>query len=519
MARDSARQAVEVELKLEFDPADAARIAAHPALAASLGPAEDKELVSTYFDTSDCALHRLGVYVRIRDCGGRYVQTIKSSKSKTELLERLEWERETPNGTLDLDGLEGTALEPLLTAEIRASLGPVFETRVMRHVCRVEHDGSEIEVAIDRGEIATRTHTRPISEIELELKRGKKWALFRLAHVLAATVPFRLEVKSKAERGYELLRDRLYEAEKAADIDIPPELETGEAFRAIAQSCLRQIMANEPSMCAGQAESLHQMRIGLRRLRAAVAIFADVVDDDELEAIEGELKWITKELGPARDLDVFGAEVLRPLRAKRPEDPAIAASHREFEQKRMAAYARAAAAARSLRFRAAVLDLAEWIETGTWATDDHKERKALRMRPVADHAEKKLARLRKRIKNKGADLRHRSVRGRHRLRIRAKRLRYAIEFFAGTFPGEKSSKRRTELLSALKDLQDALGGLNDLATRHALLADSLDSDLNREGQAAIAPSLTDAEAQEENLLRKAEHAFARFADTKPFWKT
>ena len=41
-------------------------------------------------------------------------------------------------------------------------------------------------------------------------------------------------------------------------------------------------MANEPSMCAGQAESLHQMRIGLRRLRAAIAIFADVVDDDEL---------------------------------------------------------------------------------------------------------------------------------------------------------------------------------------------------------------------------------------------
>ena len=138
---------------------------------------------------------------------------------------------------------------------------------------------------------------------------------------------------------------------------------------------------------------------------------------------------------------------------------------------------------------------------------------------MADHAEKKLARLRKRIKNKGAGLRHRSVRGRHRLRIRAKRLRYAIEFFAGTFPGEKSSKRRTELLSALKDLQDALGGLNDLATRHVLIADSLDSDPKREGQAATAPGLADAQAQEENLLLKAEHAFARFADTKPFWKT
>ena len=146
--------------------------------------------------------------MRIRDCGGRYVQTIKTAKSKTELLERLEWERETPAGTLDLDGLEGTALEPLLTPEIRRLVAAGVRDAHQAPFCRVEQDGSEIEVAIDRGEIATRTHTRPISEMELELKRGKKWALFRLAHVLAATVPFRLEVKSKAERGYELLRGR-----------------------------------------------------------------------------------------------------------------------------------------------------------------------------------------------------------------------------------------------------------------------------------------------------------------------
>jgi inorganic triphosphatase YgiF len=518
MARDSARQAVEVELKLGLDPADAVLIAAHPALNASLGPAEDQDLVSTYFDTPDCVLEGLGVYLRIRARSGRFVQTIKSAKNKSELLERLEWERETPNDSLDLDGLEGSALGPVLTPAVTAALGPVFETRVTRHVCRIEQDGAEIEVAIDRGEIATRTHTRPISEVELELKRGTKQALFRLARVLAETVPLRLEVKTKSERGYELLQDRVYQAEKAAGVDIAPGMETGEAFRAIAHSCLRQIMANEPSMCAGQPEALHQMRIGLRRLRAALIIFADVVNDDDLDKIKGELSWITKELGPARDLDVFGADVLRPLRDKQPEDPAIAASYREFEQKRIAAYAHAAAAARSLRFRATVLDLAEWIETGPWATDDDKERRALRTRPVAEHAAKKLARLRKRIKKKGADLRHRRVGQRHRLRIRAKRLRYATEFFAATFPGEASVTRRIKSLSALKDLQDALGGLNDLATRNVLIADSLDSDPNTEAQFATAPGLADAEAQAENLLRKAEQAFARFADTKPFWK-
>jgi triphosphatase len=515
MARDSACQGTEVELKLEFNPADAARLASHPALAAGLR--QDRELVSTYFDTPDCALHRLGVYLRIRDSGGRYVQTVKSAKSKTELLERLEWEREIPNGNLDLDGLGDTALGPLLTPAIRASLRPVFETRVARHICRVEHDDAEVEIAIDRGEIATGTQTSPISEVELELKRGGKRALFRLAHAVSETVPFRLEVKTKAERGYELLQDRLYQAEKAADIDIPSELETGEAFRAIAQNCLRQIMANEASMCAGHAEALHQMRIGLRRLRAAIAVFDDVADDHDVETIKGELKWITKELGPARDLDVFGADVLRPLRAKRPGDTGLAASHRQFEEKRMAAYARAAAAARSLRFRAAVLNLAGWIETGPWSTDDDKERKALRTRKVAEHAATKLARLRKRIKNKGADLRHRSVKQRHRLRIRAKRLRYATEFFAATFPGEGRAKRRVESLSALKDLQDALGGLNDLATRHALIADELGGEAGQAASAAahahFAPPGT-----EEALLLKAERAFAQFAEIKPFWK-
>ena len=273
-------------------------------------------------------------------------------------------------------------------------------------------------------------------------------------------------------------------------------------------------MANQPLMCAGQAEALHQMRIGLRRLRAAIAMFADVVNDEHLPTIKSEFKWITGELGPARDLDVFGAEVLRPLRVNNPGDEAIAASHRIFEQKRMAAYARAASAARSDRFHGAMLELAEWIETGPWLVDDDEERTELRMRPVARHAKNKLARLRKWIKHKGADVRHRSVSQRHRLRIRAKRLRYATEFFAATFPGETSAKRRMESLAALKDLQDALGGLNDLATRHVLIADGLGGDTKPAEPSVPAADLAAAD----KLLLTAERAFGRFAETKAFWK-
>jgi triphosphatase len=354
-----------------------------------------------------------------------------------------------------------------------------------------------------------------ISELELELKRGETKELFRLARQLGEAVPLRLEVKTKAERGYELLRGGILKVEKAVEIDIPPKLPAGDAFRAIARSCLRQIIANEPAMCAGRAEGLHQLRIGLRRLRAAIAVFADVVGGEDQERIKTELKWITQQLGPARDLDVFAAEVLEPLKAAHPSDAELASTHRSFEAKRKDAYVHAASSVRSDRFRGAMLDLVEWVETGEWGSEDGEHRKALLTRPVAEHAKAELSKLRKRIKRKGAGLRHLSVKQRHKLRITAKRLRYATEFFAATFPGEATAKRRQDSLAALKDVQDALGALNDLATRHALIADGLTLDAASEATADLRSAAPDTE---DALLRKAEQAFTRFAATKSFWK-
>ena len=358
-ARRSARPASEVELKLEFSPAGAGRLAAHPALQACLVPPEERHLLSTYFDAPDGTLHKAGVYLRLREGGGRVVQTIKAAKGKAELLARHEWERELPRRIPDLNAAKGTALEPLLTPEIRAALRPVFETHIARRIHLIERDGSEIEVAIDRGEIATETHSRPICELELELKRGEIKELFRLARVLAEGVPLRLEVKTKAERGFELLAGLRLAAERATPIHIAPDMPAGEAFRAIALTCVRQIAANEPAVSAGKAEALHQMRIGLRRLRAAIALFAEIVADEKMETIKGELKWITQQLGPARELDVFAADVLEPLRGKQPDAVELAAAHDAFEQRRAAAYLSATAAIQSDRFRAALLDVVE----------------------------------------------------------------------------------------------------------------------------------------------------------------
>jgi triphosphatase len=516
-AHEPARHAKEIELKFELDPADAARVAPHPLLRDTIVPPEQRNLVSIYFDTADFALRKAGVYLRVRDTGTGYVQTVKSMRSEAEPMERLEWERQITSSRPELEHAEGTALAPRLTPEVRASLRQLFATVVERRTYLVASGDSEIEVALDRGEILSGEGRRPISELELELKRGATRDLFSLARTFAQALPLRLAVKTKAERGYELVEGGTHEVEKAANIDIKPDMTSAEAFRAIAHSCLRQVIVNEPAMSKGQAEGLHQMRIGLRRLRAAIAIFEDVVADEQQKKIVAELKWITRELGPARDLDVFVTDVLKPQQEARPGDEAIAAALRDVEKKHAAAYARAAAAARSDRFRNVVIDLVEWIDSGPWSTED-EEREEKRTLPIAELARKELARLRKQVKKKGANLRRQSVQQRHKLRIRAKRLRYATEFFAGTFDGETSDKRRKDSLAAIKDLQDALGGLNDIATRPALMTQVVGQGGDGTGEPSVHPHLAAPQDQTETLLHQAEDAFTRFIDAKAFWK-
>ena len=131
---------------------------------------------------------------------------------------------------------------------------------------------------------------------------------------------------------------------------------------------------------------------------------------------------------------------------------------------------------------------------------------------IAEHAAELLSRGRKRIREKGADLRALDVKRRHKLRIRAKNLRYAVEFFAGVFPGEENAKRREAALAALKELQDQLGALNDLAQREALAANG--DDLGEHAQGLLRPK----EADVDQLLDRAQKAHADFAKVKSFWK-
>ena len=82
--------------------------------------------------------------------------------------------------------------------------------------------------------------------------------------------------------------------EKAASIKLDRSMSCAEAFRVITANCIRQIIANEPGMCAGHAEALYQLRVGLRRLRAAIKAFVETTADPQQGKIKTELKWVMK---------------------------------------------------------------------------------------------------------------------------------------------------------------------------------------------------------------------------------
>lgn len=513
----------EVELKLEIDPTDVRRLKRHLGRLCVQNGVTRVALVSVYFDTAELALRERGLSLRVRRIGRRHVQTIKRADGfNVGLFDRAEWEHDIRGARPDLAMARGTGLEPL--RKLAKSLRPVFETRIRRTEYRLANHGVEVAVMLDQGSVDTGKRQAPVCEVELELVRGDVVRLFALARALGDVVPMRLCVNGKADRGYALLLNEAGGVETATDVHLSPDMSAAGAFRVIARSCLRQLAANEPGMLADNGEALHQMRIALRRLRAAISLFSEIVADRHSERLKAELRWITAALGPARDLDVFVAEVLAPLREQRRAQPGIVAICRDFERQRAMAYAQAAVAVRAPRFRSLVLDAAAWIEAGPWSRNRDDLLRMRRAQPIAQHAADELDRRRGKIRKRGKSLRRLSAAQRHRLRMRAKKLRYAFEFFVELFPRKKSARRCRAALSALKDLQGALGSLNDIAARESLAAHvALSPGGSRRPSSArrafAAGVIFGAqEAHVDGLLDAAGRAYEKFLAVEPFWK-
>jgi CHAD domain-containing protein len=281
---------------------------------------------------------------------------------------------------------------------------------------------------------------------------------------------------------------------------------TPDALQVIARACAGQIKACQRGLRGRSAEALHHGRVGLRRWRTALSVFEDHLTD-EGRHLKGELDWLAGELNAARDLDVLAPALAARAAAAEADAAALAALGESLDQARTKAYERAAAALRSERTRRLL-----WEGLRPTLVPSAGERgSGVRARPVVAKA---LARRRRQLSRLGPRLEALGAEDRHRLRIRAKKARYATELFGELFG---HPRRQQRVARALKDLQDALGELNDIHVGKDL-ARALARETGDACAGFEAGLICGARAAGEGaLLARADKAYRRFAAAGRFW--
>jgi triphosphatase len=466
---DGKTMGTEVELKLAMGEDEAARLLGHPLIERwGVGKPRVRRLSSVYYDTPERDLSRRGVGLRVRREGRRLVQTIKAEAAGNgSVLARVEDEAEVAGRRPDPSKVKSAAFRRLLRGDgVGERLRPVFCAEISRttRLLRLD-DGTEIELAVDLGEIRNGADFVPVREVELEIKRGAPARLYEVALALADGADgIAIETESKAARGFGLGGAVAPHARKAGAIRLRPEMAATEAFRAIARDCVAQILGSQACALRGEEpEGVHQMRVGARRLRSALSLFRAYIPNDKRRAVNDGLRWLGQQLSPARDWDVFLAGRLRPRLAAAPDDPELRRALADAEAERAEAYDNLRKVLRSRRYTELMLNLLAWIEADAAPAEDDSAAATA----AGEAARKILKKRHRRFRKDGNGLVRMNAEELHELRKDAKKLRYAAEFFGSLAADGKAAKA---YVKALKRLQDELGAANDDATAHRLEA-------------------------------------------------
>jgi CHAD domain-containing protein len=231
-------------------------------------------------------------------------------------------------------------------------------------------------------------------------------------------------------------------------------LDCATAFQKMALDFVAAIKAHHSSACAGDAEAVHQIRVAITRLRAAVAFFTPIVVDAEWLRLRKEIAWLNGPLGAARDSDVL----VEWARRKRNRAWAKRMVGGQFDQQQMRDHRRLVRSLRSNRTQRLRANLARWIKHGPWLERYKRSKDA---ETLQSYCARELNRWHEWLIRKGRKLKSLGASRRHRLRIRVKRFRYMLEALTETVALWRRG-RLHHLHQPARRLQRALGDLRDL---------------------------------------------------------
>ncbi|MDF3117931.1 CHAD domain-containing protein [Burkholderia semiarida] len=238
---------------------------------------------------------------------------------------------------------------------------------------------------------------------------------------------------------------------KAQPVDLTGIRTQRAALFALSGDITAQWLGNERGVLdRDDPEFVHQMRVALRRLRTLMRFFPRFTDRRWKDTLGVDLRWLAALLGTVRDWDVFATESLPALIAADGGgdwDGTLDAARAQS----MAARVELRQALHSARYARLTLGWLEWLSALALPAADGDDAPSLRR-----HATKRVRRLFGHLYG-SPSLTSLDTAARHQVRIEAKRLRYALEFFASL----ASRRTRNETVKTLARVQSVLGEAND----------------------------------------------------------
>lgn len=255
---------------------------------------EEFSLFNQYFDTPEWELSRHGVGLRVRSSEKGIEQTVKTSGTSVGGL------HQRPEYNVDISGLEpeldlfDSSIWPygLNIPDIQARLTQIFNTDFVRKVFLLQlPSGSLVEMVFDSGAISTEENSTPISEIELELKKGTAVELFDIAKELTELGPTQLGNLSKAARGFQLAKNKSGQAKPAlifVAVEEQDDCETA-CCKVLEYTLGYWQRAECLYMQSRKFSDLFEVYTGIRVTEQCLRLFKEILNSKELARIHGAL--------------------------------------------------------------------------------------------------------------------------------------------------------------------------------------------------------------------------------------
>ncbi len=475
-----------VEIEWQFDALDLRPVerwlATLPTLAVESGDngtftalaRTPRRLVDSYLDTDDWRIARAGFVVRTRRRGRHDEVTLKDTRPAEGggLRRRLEVTEVLPPAGVTALGPEGPVGRRLHAIVGSRRLHEVLQVRTRRRPFALRVGGVDAaEIALDETVIVVGSGQRPMQLRRVEVEVLPEWldALESIVEQLRTSCGLQPARLSKFEAGLLALGQEIPGSPDLGPTAIAEDSTMGELAYAVLRRQLAVVREKEAGTRLGEdPEDLHDMRVATRRLRAALALFADVLPV-RARTFREEFGWLGRLLGSVRDLDVqqegladMAAATAGWSAGARPEDhDPLADLSALLERERETARAAMLSGLDSVRWDRLVKGFSAMVQQGPARRSLATRLPAVIGLPdlvVARHD--KVAKAGRRAKKSG------DVADFHRLRIACKRLRYALEFGSEVYGG-----RTTRFVRQLTALQDELGLMQDAEVASIRLAD------------------------------------------------